>query len=89
MLALYIICTKAILVNDYSDTELLADYIEMLIALRTLQVAHLCPEEQNESKAIKKETGSQVQGLWDGAVPSGLLEWQAALSPPHVAPFSI
>jgi len=32
--------------------------------------------------------GTEVQGLWDGAVPSGLLEWQAALSPPHAALFA-
>ncbi len=79
--------TTAISVNDCNDTELLVLFTEMLIALRTLQVAHLCPEEQNESKAIKTEMGTQVQGLWDGAVPSGLLEWQAVLSPPHAAPF--
>lgn len=67
--------------------ELWALVIEILIA----QVAHRCPEHcagQNESKAIKREMRTQVQGLWDGAVPSGLLEWQAALSPPHAAPFA-
>lgn len=55
------------------------------------QVAHLCPEhceEKYESKAINREMGTQVQGLWDVAVPSGLLEWQAALSPPHAATFA-
>lgn len=65
--------------------------MEILIALRTLQVTHLCPEHceaQNKSKTIKRETGTQAQGLWDGAVPSGLLEWQATLSPPYAPPFT-